>query len=48
LVGKPEGKRSLGRHRSEGMVLKWILDKQNEVLGTEFSWLKTETNGGLL
>jgi hypothetical protein len=28
LVGKPEGRRPLGRHRSRWrIILKWILDK---------------------
>jgi hypothetical protein len=48
-VGKPEGKRPLGRPR-----LRWedgiIMDLREIVLGvwTGFDWLRTGTGGGLL
>jgi hypothetical protein len=31
LVGRPEGRTPLGRHRSDRIILKWLLEKQ-EVL----------------
>jgi hypothetical protein len=48
LVGKPEGKRPLGRPRR-----KWVdnikMDlRQDGVVSTEFIWLTTGTSGGLL
>jgi hypothetical protein len=49
LVGKPEGKRTLGRPR-----LRWEdnikMDFQDAggVLGTEWSWLRIRTGGGHL
>jgi len=41
LVGKPNGKRSLGRSRQRRRILEWIVEK-------EFAWLKTGERGGLL
>ena len=38
LVGKPEGKRPLGRPRVDGrIILKWILKKWEGVVGTGWS-----------
>ena len=49
LVGKPEGKRPLGRPKIDGMIiLKWILRKWEGVVGTGWSWLSTGTVGGRL
>jgi hypothetical protein len=42
LVGKPEGKRPLGRPRC-----RWD-DLQDVWLWTELSWLRIEADGGLL
>ena len=49
LVGKPEGKRSLGRPRLNGrIVLRWIFRKLEGVVGTGWSWLRIGTGGGHL
>jgi len=49
LVGKPEGKRPLGRPRRSGsIILRWIFRKWEEVLGTRWSWLRIGTGGGHL
>jgi hypothetical protein len=48
LVGKPEGKRPLGRPRRVGRVtLKWVLDKHDEMVCTGLIWLRIWTSGGL-
>jgi hypothetical protein len=46
LVGKPEGKRPLGRprHRWDGIRM----DLGEIGLGIGFGWLRTGTGGGLL
>jgi hypothetical protein len=48
LVGKPEGKRPLGRPRRRWMVQNWTL----EILAREgvsgFTWFRIGTVGGLL
>jgi len=48
-VGKPEGKRPLGRprHRWEE-ILRWIFRKWNVVVWTGSSWLRIGTGGGHL
>ena len=48
LVGKPDGKRNhWGDHDVDGkMILRWIVRKWEGVVGTGWSWLKTETGGG--
>ena len=49
LVGKPEGKRPLGRPRRRwGIILRWIFRKLERVVGTGWSWLRIGTNGGHL
>jgi hypothetical protein len=40
-VGKPDGKRLLGRSRKRRRILEWIIEKK-------FAWLQTEKRGGLL
>ena len=47
LVGKPEGKRPLGRpRRIDGrIILRWILRKWEGVVGTGWSWLRIGTGG---
>ena len=49
LVGKPEGKRPLGRprHRWEDHI-KMDLQEVGGVMGTGWSWLRTGTGGGHL
>jgi hypothetical protein len=44
LVGKPEISRKIKTFW--WMILKWILEKYNGVLWTEFVWLRIETSGG--
>jgi hypothetical protein len=47
--GKPEGKRPLGRYRCKWEdKLKWILERQDDVLWTGLIWLRIGTSGGLL
>jgi hypothetical protein len=47
LVGKPEGKRPLGRPTLDGrIILRWIFRKLEEVVGTGWSWLRIGTGGG--
>jgi hypothetical protein len=49
LVGKPEGKRPLGRpRRRRGIILRWMLRKLEGVVGTRWSWLRIGTGGGHL
>ena len=50
LVGKPEGKRPLGRpRRVDGrIILRWIFRKLEGVVGTGWSWLRIGTDGGRL
>jgi hypothetical protein len=49
LVGKPEGKRLLGKPRHSGwIILRWILERQYGVLWTGLVWLRTGTVGELL
>jgi hypothetical protein len=46
LVGKPEGKGSLGRPR--WIILKWKLERQVGVVWTGLVWLRIGTSGELL
>ena len=49
LVGKPEGKRPLGRPDVDGrVILRWIFRKWEGVVGTGWSWLRIGTGGGHL
>jgi hypothetical protein len=49
LVGKPEGKRPLGRPRRGGwIILGWILERWNGVMWTGLVWLRIGTGGELL
>jgi hypothetical protein len=50
LVGRPEGKRPLGRPRRtwSRIILKWIFKKWDRKAWTEFIWLRVRTGGGLL
>ena len=49
FVGKPEGKRPLGRPRRRwGIILRWIFRKWEGVVGTGWSWLRIGTGGGYL
>jgi hypothetical protein len=48
LVGKPEGKRPLGRPRLDGrIILRWIFRKWERV-ETGWIWLRIGTGGGHL
>ena len=49
LVGKPEGKRPLGRPRRRWEDnIKMDLEKWEGVVGTGWSWLRIGTGGGRL
>jgi hypothetical protein len=49
LVGKPEGNKPLERFRcSKGIMLKWILEKQDGVVWTGLILLRIATSGRLL
>jgi hypothetical protein len=49
LVGKPEGKRPLGRPRCRWcIILGWILERWDGVMWTGLVWLKIGTGGELL
>jgi hypothetical protein len=49
LVGKPEGKRALGRSSVDGrLILRWIFRKWDVGVWTGWSWLKIGTGGGFL
>ena len=49
LVGKPEGKRPLGRPRRRWeIILRWLFRKWEGVVGTGWSWLRMGTGGGQL
>jgi hypothetical protein len=49
LMGKPEGKRPLGRSRRSGrMGSEWILGRLAGGVWIGFSWLRIGTGGGLL
>jgi hypothetical protein len=49
LMGKPEGKRPLGKPRRRwGITLKWILEKQSRVVWTGFIWIRIKASGRLL
>jgi hypothetical protein len=46
LVGKPEGKRPLGRPR--WIILRWILERYDGVVWNRLVWLRIGTGGKLL
>jgi hypothetical protein len=49
LVGKPEGKRPLGRPRHIGwIILGWNLERWDGVMWTGLVWLRIGTGGELL
>jgi len=49
LVGKPEGKRPMGRPRYRwGIILRWIFRKWDAGVWTGSSWLRIGTVGGHL
>jgi hypothetical protein len=48
LVGKPEGKRPLGRPRRRWIGLQWTLGRLVAGVWIEFDWLRTGTRGELL
>jgi hypothetical protein len=49
LVGKPEGKRPLGRPRRRwGIILEWILERWDGVVWTGLVWLRIGTGRGPL
>jgi hypothetical protein len=49
LVGKPEGKRLLGRPRRTWLIiLGWILERWDGVMWTGLVWLRIWTSGELL
>ena len=49
LVGKPEGKRPLGRSRLRWEDnIKMDLQEVGGIVGTGWSWLRIETGGGHL
>jgi hypothetical protein len=48
LVGKPEGKRPLGRPRHGWIILGWILERWDGVMWTGLVWLRIGTGGELL
>jgi len=49
LVGKPEGRRPLGRPRNRWrIILRWIFRKWEWVVGTGWSWLRIGAGGGYL
>jgi hypothetical protein len=50
LVGKPEGKRPLGRprHRRVDNILGWILERWDGMMWTGLVWLRIGTGGKLL
>jgi hypothetical protein len=49
LVGKPEGRRSVGRPGVDGrIILKWIFERLYYGAWTGSIWLRIGTGGGLL
>jgi hypothetical protein len=49
LVGKPEGRRPLGRTRRSGwIILGWISERWDGVMWTGLVWLRIGTGGELL
>jgi len=49
FMGKPEGKRPLGRPGVDGrVILRWIFRKWDVVVWNGSSWLRIGTGGGRL
>jgi hypothetical protein len=48
LVGRPEGKRPLGRHVDWRIILRWIFRKWDARAWTGWMWLRTGTRWGAL
>jgi hypothetical protein len=49
LVGRPEGRKPLGRPRRRWeIILKWILKKWDGMAWPGLIWLRIGTGGGLL
>jgi hypothetical protein len=49
LLGKPEGKRPLGRSGVDGrVILGWIFRKWDVWVWTGLAWLRNDTGGGQL
>jgi hypothetical protein len=49
LVGKPEGKRPLGKPRRRCVDnTKWILERYDGMVWIRLIWLRIRTSGGLL
>jgi hypothetical protein len=49
LMGKPEGKKPLGRLRSNGwIILGWISRRWDVGIWTGLGWPRIETGGGCL
>jgi len=49
LLGKPEGKRPLGRPRVDGwIILGWISRRRDVGMWTGLGWPRIETGGGRL
>jgi len=48
FVGKPEGKRVLGRPRHGKIILRWIFRKGDVGVWTGLSWIRIGTGGGHL
>jgi hypothetical protein len=49
LVGKPEGRRPLGRPRRRWVDnIKWLLERQDGMVWIRLMWLRIGNSGGLL
>jgi hypothetical protein len=48
FVGKPEGRRPLGRKRCRWVLLRWILERKDRLIWTGLLWLSIGTSGGFL
>ena len=48
LVGKPEGRRPLGRLRRRWIILGWISRRWDVGIWTGLGWSRIETGGGRL
>jgi hypothetical protein len=48
LMGKPEGKRPLGRPIRGWIIIRWLLKRQHVMVWTGLVWLRTGKSGELL